>query len=42
MEDAYLSVLKKYWGYDKFLGLQRDIIESIGSVKDNLCLMPTG
>ena len=42
MEDAYLSVLKKYWGYDKFRGIQRDIIESIGSGKDTLGLMPTG
>ena len=42
MEDAYLSVLKKYWGYDKFRGIQRDIIESIGNGKDTLGLMPTG
>lgn len=42
MEDIYLSILKKYWGYDGFRGIQRDIIESIGQGKDTLGLMPTG
>ena len=42
MEDTYRSVLKTYWGYDDFRGIQRDIIESIGSGKDTLGLMPTG
>ncbi|MBQ8282017.1 MAG: RecQ family ATP-dependent DNA helicase [Paraprevotella sp.] len=42
MNDLYLSTLKKYWGYDNFRGIQRDIIESIGSRKDTLGLMPTG
>lgn len=42
MDDLYLSTLKKYWGYDNFRGIQRDIIESIGSRKDTLGLMPTG
>lgn len=42
MDDLYLSTLKKYWGYDDFRGIQRDIIESIGSGKDTLGLMPTG
>lgn len=42
MEDIYLSILKKYWGYDGFRGIQRDIIESIGCGKDTLGLMPTG
>jgi ATP-dependent DNA helicase RecQ len=40
--DTYLSILKKYWGYDDFRGIQRDIIESIGSGCDTLGLMPTG
>jgi ATP-dependent DNA helicase RecQ len=40
--DTYLSILKQYWGYDDFRGIQRDIIESIGSGKDTLGLMPTG
>ena len=42
MEDRYLSILKKYWGYDAFRGIQREIIESIGNGKDTLGLMPTG
>ena len=40
--DIYQSILKKYWGYDDFRGIQRDIIESIGSGHDTLGLMPTG
>lgn len=38
----YKSILKKYWGYDDFRGIQESIIESIGSGKDTLGLMPTG
>lgn len=40
--DRYKEVLRRYWGYDDFRGIQRDIIESIGSGKDTLGLMPTG
>jgi len=39
---SYEEILKKYWGYDGFRGIQREIIESIGSGKDTLGLMPTG
>ena len=42
MTDKYLQILKRYWGFDNFRGIQRDIVESIGSGKDTLGLMPTG
>ena len=42
MVDKYARVLKHFWGYDDFRGIQRDIIESIGAGHDTLGLMPTG
>ncbi len=38
----YRDILRKYWGYDDFRGIQEDIIESIGNNRDTLGLMPTG
>ncbi len=40
--DRYTRILKTYWGYENFRGVQRDIIESIGEGHDTLGLMPTG
>ena len=39
---SYKEILKRYWGYDDFRGIQREIIESIGLEHDTLGLMPTG
>lgn len=38
----YKEILKQYWGYDDFRGIQEDIICSVGEGRDTLGLMPTG
>lgn len=40
--DRHTRILRQYWGHSAFRGIQRDIIESIGSGHDTLGLMPTG
>ena len=37
-----LDILRKYWGYDSFRGIQGDIIGSVCEGRDTLGLMPTG
>ena len=40
--EDYRSILRRYWSYDDFRGIQLEIIESIGNGHDTLGLMPTG
>ncbi|WP_246163310.1 RecQ family ATP-dependent DNA helicase [Sphingobacterium humi] len=42
MEQTSLSILKQYWGFDKFRPLQEEIIHEVLLGKDTLGLMPTG
>lgn len=37
-----LEILKKYWGYDSFRPLQKEIVESVLKGNDTLGLLPTG
>lgn len=41
VEDIH-SLLKKYWGFDSFRPLQKEIILSVLGKRDTLALMPTG
>lgn len=38
----FQQILRQYWGFPDFRGIQRDIIESIAAGNDTLGLMPTG
>ena len=42
INNLYKDILKKYWGYSDFRGIQSEIIQSIVSGRDTLGLMPTG
>ncbi len=42
MRMQYKDILRQYFGYEDFRGIQKDIIESIGQGRDTLGLMPTG
>ncbi len=39
---SFQDILRQYWGYDNFRGIQEDIIRSITAGRDTLGLMPTG
>ena len=40
--EVYLDILRQYWGYNAFRGIQEDIIRSVAQGRDTLGLMPTG
>ncbi len=42
MESQLLTTLKKYWGYDAFLDLQREAMECVLSGGDSVVVLPTG
>ncbi len=42
MADLFREILQKYWGYDDFRPLQREIIGSVAGGCDTLGLLPTG
>jgi ATP-dependent DNA helicase RecQ len=37
-----VEILKEYWGYDTFLPLQREAMESVLEGRDSLVVLPTG
>lgn len=41
-EQRLYDILKKYWGYDSFREMQKEVILSVLNGNDTLALMPTG
>ena len=37
-----LDILKRYWGYDSFRPVQKEVVESALSGRDTLAILPTG
>lgn len=42
MNQKAKDALKRYWGYDSFLPLQKEAIESVCSGRDSVVVLPTG
>lgn len=42
MELDPLYILKKYWGYDQFRSIQKEIIDHVLDGRDTIALLPTG
>src|SRR4030042_2248983 len=42
MMNTIIDILKKYWGYDKFLPLQERAIECVIKGQDSIVVLPTG
>ena len=42
MADSIETVLRKYWGFDKFLPLQREAMECVCRGRNSIVVLPTG
>jgi ATP-dependent DNA helicase RecQ len=42
MPGSVEEVLRKYWGFDKFLPLQREAMECVCRGRDSIVVLPTG
>jgi ATP-dependent DNA helicase RecQ len=42
MENKLRSILKQYWGYDRFLPLQQEAMTSVLCERDSVVILPTG
>ena len=41
-DEKLYNVLRKYWHYEEFRPMQKEIIDSVVAGRDTLALMPTG
>ncbi|HXK61777.1 MAG TPA: DNA helicase RecQ, partial [Acidobacteriota bacterium] len=42
MCDSIQALLKRYWGFDSFLPLQREAIDAVCACRDTIVVLPTG